>query len=426
MKINISAAATALVICFCLSGTMLSGKDDEFREVTAFNSKLPIYHKNRLQFVVSCKTMQRQAEKINATDAVIDIIRKGANIDRIQYLNVLVPYPLGAPLPTVVDFWKDRLYSEAIISSSSAQIDQENKTANGTEKVYLRSPALDLNGIGFLANYDKHTVLVRKDVNIVVRLAVAQTRNLTAKTLKQAKDDVVRITSETLFVDFDKNLITLQGKVRINEARFSIDSDEVQLLLSGNEDNNKKNVASDEESQIQGVSKVTCIGNVVITKTVGADELQKAGEQKATAGKAVYEVKEGQIVLTENRPQIKRGNDTVSGSKITIWKETERMLVEKDGKIVVTVPRKDKKTGKPEANKTPTIVFADFMDINYGKNIATLTGNVKVDDTMLKLDCHKMTIYLEDAKNQGKKTEPAVDAKNIADDGLDFNRIAKS
>lgn len=63
---------------------------------------------------------------------------------------------------------------------------------------------------------------------------------------------------------------------------------------------------------------------------------------------------------------------------------------------------------KKRSGKTPTVINADTMDIDISKNIATFTGNVKVDDEEMNISCRKMTIFLEDKKTgDGTNVSPA-------------------
>ena len=56
----------------------------------------------------------------------------------------------------------------------------------------------------------------------------------------------------------------------------------------------------------------------------GAEKTVK--DQKATAGKAVYDLKKDEITLTEN-PVINDGSSKVTGTKIIIVVNEERMIV---------------------------------------------------------------------------------------------------
>ena len=53
------------------------------------------------------------------------------------------------------------------------------------------------------------------------------------------------------------------------------------------------------------------------------------------------------------------------------------------------------KKSRSEKSNIPTTVKSDAMDIDIGKNIITLLGNVDVDDPEMNIKCRKMTIFLE-------------------------------
>jgi lipopolysaccharide export system protein LptA len=383
--------------------------EDNIRALKTYNARLPIYHNDRLQFFIYSRELLRQGQKVSGEDAVIDIIRRGANTDAIKYLDKFKPYSLDTPDLEVLDFWKDKLHSDGVITSAAVDIDQNAKVASGKEKVFFRSPALDLNGVGFLANYEKRNILVRKDVKIKIRMGVAQQKS------GDKKDELGNVfaDADSMFLDFEKNEITLEGNVKVNESRLLINCDKLILFLKdGTIKNLEKGEANPKKSaaaNTPAVSKIICLGKVKIDRKLSAEEQAKSGSQTATAGKAVYDLTQDQIVLSEDNPVISRGKDTIAGKTIILWKNTERMQVEKDGVITMRIPKKAEEKAKPDSVK-PSIICADAMDIDYPGNLATFTGNVKINDTMMDVDCHKMTIYLEDRNNpKSAKTKSTAD-----------------
>ena len=412
-----------LLLALIMPVTKVCGESENIHSLKTINARLPMYNKDRLQFFVYSRELVRQGNKIDAQDAVIDIIRTGVNVARIKYMDKVKLYPLGTPAAQVLDFWKDKLHSEGIIMSPAAQIDQSSKSASGMDKVYFRSPMMDLDGVGFLANYDKRNVLIRKDVQIVIRMEAVEA--VQKKTSKTSTSGDVGVTSDTMFIDFENNVVTLEGNVKVNESRFNIDCNKLILYIKegavdGLSDRDlikgvagktepkqpepKKDAAKDKKDENQqALSKVVCIGKVVITRKLSKEDLAK-GAQVAKAGKAVYDMNTQQIVLSEDKPSIARGNDIITGKTITLWRETERMQVEKDALITMKIPKKAEEKAKPEAMKS-TEIYSDFMDIDYPGNLAVFTGNVKINDTMMDVDCHKMTIYLEDRPDGAKKSK---------------------
>jgi len=55
-----------------------------------------------------------------------------------------------------------------------------------------------------------------------------------------------------------------------------------------------------------------------------------------------------------------------------------------------------KQSASRKRTDAPTVVEAATMDIDMEKNVATLLGNVVVDDQDVKITCDKMIIHLED------------------------------
>ena len=402
--------------------------NDNIHSLKTINARLPMYNKDRLQFFIYSRELLRQGNKIDARDAIIDIIRKGVNVDNVKYMDKVKLYPLGTPAAEVLDFWKDKQHSDGIIMSPAAQIDQNSKTASGMEKVYFRSPMMDLDGVGFVANYDKRNVLVRKDVRIVIRMeAVEAVQKKAGQAAAGSSAGDVDVTSDTMFIDFENNIITLEGDVKVNESRFNIDCNKLILYMKAGAveglserdflkgpagkteprqaEPKKEAAKSKNDDNAQALSKIICIGKVVITRKLSKEDLDK-GAQVAKAGKAIYDMNTQQIVLTEDKPSIARGKDTITGKTITLWRETERMQVDKDAVITMKIPKKEEEKAKADALKS-TEIYSDFMDIDYPGNLAVFTGNVKINDTMMDVDCHKMTIYLEDRPDAAKKTKTA-------------------
>ncbi|MHB9140215.1 MAG: LptA/OstA family protein, partial [Victivallaceae bacterium] len=354
----------AALIIGVIPATDVAGNDN-IHSLTTLKARLPIYNKDRLQFFVYCQRLQRQANKTDAQDAIIDIIRNGTNVDSIKYLDGTKPYPLGAPAVQVLDFWKDKLHSDGLIMTSAAAIDQSSKTVSGKEKVFFRSPMLDLDGIGFLASYESRNVFIQKDIQIVIRMAAVEAaQKKSAKTADASPSGDVQVTSDTMFIDFDKNIVTLEGNVKVNESRFAIDCDKLILYMkAGAADNltdhgfsktaSKKDEAKSEslknkkDDNQQALSKIVCIGNVVIARKLSKEDLDK-GAQVAKAGRAVYDLNTQQIVLTEGTPSIARGSDVITGKTIILWRTTERMQVEKDAMITMKIPKKAEEKAKPE------------------------------------------------------------------------------
>lgn len=383
------------------------GQAEDVGGLSSQNARMPVYHQNRLQFIISAGKVVKQAEKILSTDTVIDIVRKGVDVNNINYLDNVQPYPLGTPLKEVLVFWSDKLHSEGFIVSSQAEINQTTQIANGEKPVFLRTPALDLDGVGFVADYGKRTVLVRKNVNIVMRPETSP---------ESAAEDAgpLRASADSMLAEFDKNLITLTGNVKVNEARFSLTCDKLELHLRGRDDKGDRKDNDTEPDalaeQISGVSKIVCHGKVVVTREQTDEERERHGEQRAVADHMVYHVPSGEFILT-GAPRLMQGEDFVSGREILIWREQERIKVNNDCLIRA-------RTSRENPDLPPTVITSDFMDLNYAENLIEFTGQVRIRDHQMDVDCHKMQVFLEPGTSTG---ESAPQASTTEDSLMRFN-----
>jgi lipopolysaccharide export system protein LptA len=54
----------------------------------------------------------------------------------------------------------------------------------------------------------------------------------------------------------------------------------------------------------------------------------------ASGEKAAYDIKDGKLQLTGN-PLIRRGQDTLAGTTITLWRNSNRILCEPNARLVL-------------------------------------------------------------------------------------------
>ncbi len=180
-----------------------------------------------------------------------------------------------------------------------------------------------------------------------------QGQNAVALSLKELSNDKnsanrankpTKIAADTMDIDFQNNLATLTGNVDVNDPSVRIKCDKMMVYLQekeavageekkpeAKEESKGENKGGEENLATGGnkeLKKIVCIGNVVITRRLYDKNDISMGEQRATAGKALFDVKENMIVLTEDNPTIMRGKDTLTGNKITLWLDSERLKVE--------------------------------------------------------------------------------------------------
>jgi lipopolysaccharide export system protein LptA len=142
------------------------------------------------------------------------------------------------------------------------------------------------------------------------------------KVLERAVGQSIVIKSDSLEIDNQKRLVTFTGNVDAHADDLIITCEKLFVQYTGSmqKDSSQKNSMKME--------KITAKGTVKITRPDGG---------LATAEEAVYFQKEGKIVLT-GAPQVKQGDDFVEGSKITLFLNEDRSIVEgSDGKQVKAV-----------------------------------------------------------------------------------------
>ena len=124
----------------------------------------------------------------------------------------------------------------------------------------------------------------------------------------KADADMTVITSERLTFDYQKHFALFEENVVVTDPQLRILADRLTVLFDGS---NK-------------AQSVRAEGNVFLTQE----------DKKAKADLATYDVASGEIVLTGN-PQVTRGQDVLTGDKITFWRNDNRMKVDRRAKLML-------------------------------------------------------------------------------------------
>lgn len=117
------------------------------------------------------------------------------------------------------------------------------------------------------------------------------------------------ITSDRIEYDYKELVIAFDEHVQVVDPRFTMTCDRMLVFLEGTNQ----------------IKRIICIGKV--------DGRQP--DRHATCDKAVYEHATGEIVMTGN-PVLTRGADRVVGTKITVYQNDSRVVVEGGGHIFVS------------------------------------------------------------------------------------------
>jgi lipopolysaccharide export system protein LptA len=404
-------AIPLLLICLLCNGA----SRQDFGSVKVSGLRMPMFNKERLQAFVYSQTGTRSGAEFKLKGVKIDIIKRLYDLDKIRRIDKVHLYKLGAPRQEIDTFWERFPHSDGIVSSPSASINQTTRKAHGSDKILLRSPFLDLNGIGFDASFISKKINIHKDVVIMIKGAKAGKKNSPLKggKIPGGRADV-KITANHMTIDFENNFVVVTGKVTVDDPQATLTCEKITLYLKPSKKVTTKNksgiTVNDGDSNAdllkksggsRDLDRIVCEKNVIATRKQSKADVQKNGIQQAFAERAVYKFSDESITLSEGKPRIVSGTDSVSGKSITIWRNSEKMLVEKD--CVLSTIVKDNGRYKPAALASKhSVVTCDRMDADLGKNLIVLTGNVKLDDPVVGITCHKVKIKL------GEKTGPAA------------------
>jgi lipopolysaccharide transport protein LptA len=172
-------------------------------------------------------------------------------------------------------------------------------------------------------------------------VAVSSTSPTNAPRDGGAKEPTV-ITSERLEVDYAKNVFTYTGNVLAVDPQMTLHADKMVAVLGAttNAAAPATNAAVASTSAPPTIQKVIATGSVVITQ----------GKRRATCGRAEYTGDDGRVVLTEN-PKVETADGTVTGEKITFWRDQDKMDVESGSRLILFPG--DKKPPAPDQTHAP-------------------------------------------------------------------------
>ena len=277
----------------------LSARNDlsDLRGLSLTNAKIPIYNRGgKPQMMIFVNRAERQGRLLTGTGTVLEFIRPNASVDDIGDAWKIKPYPLKASYKTVFDFWFPRFkYSEAVVITPQADIDQESHKASGSAPIYLRSPLLDLNGIGFEADFKRREIRVNSEIEVLLRTAGHDPRKLNP--LKAKDYQYITASGDSLLIELEERRIMLIGSVVIKESQATITCDRLTIALTRGADRKKRKKKEkfvlNTSSEISGISKLLADGSVIIT-----DSNKNSG--KIYADHLVYDLHGGQITLTND------------------------------------------------------------------------------------------------------------------------------
>ncbi len=132
---------------------------------------LPEYRKGgKLQFILYGKKAENLGAFINLQNPILDMVKKDVrDITEVKPILNQPMYRFGADAEEVKNFWKKYPHSLAFITSERAVYDKNTKMLRGDSLTELRSREMDIQGVGFDAEYEKKFVHIRSKVKVIIR-----------------------------------------------------------------------------------------------------------------------------------------------------------------------------------------------------------------------------------------------------------------
>ena len=392
---------------------------DTIRNFTLGHVKIPIYQKGKLDFIIFAENGRRNGELISGKNTLIDRLLKTADVDRIPDGWQTSIYPLRSPLPRILKFWEKRYNSsEAVLFTSQCTFDRNRNVIDGNSEVMMRTPAFDLDGIGFRADLNKKEIEIRSDVEIIARRDDSDPRGiLSGKQKVPAITRTVSATGDSLRLDMLHNEIMLIGNVKVVDGATTLNCDRLTVFLKGENDKVEKkkdsgNDFGDSTAMLKGISRILADGDVLLKRR---PENIRSGNaaQYARAEQLEYEFDSGRIILTgeDELPSLNQDNYTLCGKRIELLRFSRKAFVK--GSCTVT-----EFTGTGEKRLPLRTITADQADFDGIANLNIFTGNVQVNDNDAVLKCHRMRIFLKPVAQQsdsGRKNQEFTPLSGIQD-----------
>ena len=393
----------------------------ELNGVTVNNVKIPFHNKGTLQAMIFADQAEYRAKLLYGHQVILDMLQKNVDPDRISNDWKLRLYPLRAPLTDVARFWIPRLnYCDAVIYSPEGALDQLERSASGDKLVQMRSPMLDLDGVGFAADFKRRQIKVNSDVRLLLRMSSADPRNFGAKLPE--KYEFLEGQSEMLHLDTARNRVMLLGKVVVYDEKFKLTCDRLTVLLGAD----KKN--SDRSSMnFSGISAIYADGNVKAVRQLppGAPVSER---REVHGDHLIYDVAKEQMTVTgeQIRPCIVSGDNlTIKGRELVYFTSKRQLVIPKDCWMT------------SEEKGVRRFLRSDYGNFDFVKGYCDFLENVRGSAPQHELACDKMRVILhrkgDDAPAGERKSAPPQPRKNagtpISDMGnfdtgsMDFEQV---
>ena len=142
------------------------------------------------------------------------------------------------------------------------------------------------------------------------------------------------VSADAMDLDMANNMATLLGNVKVENDDMTLECDKMIIYLQDKvkEEQSSNNESAEKPKKDPGdsgkqVQKIECFTNVVITrKFKNEDEDAPPKEQRATAGKAVYDLVERTITLFE-KPVVYNEDRWTRADRMILFPDTDKVLM---------------------------------------------------------------------------------------------------
>jgi len=156
-------------------------------------------------------------------------------------------------------------------------------------------------------------IIVWTAASLLVSGAFCAGDSKTAATDNKTKDDPIQITADQLISNNEKKYAEFIGNVRATQADFVITSDKLRIYYQGD-------LLNTEEKSNQGddmLKKIVATGNVKIISS----------QYDAESDMIEYDTASMTITMTGENSKVISGKNSISGSKIILYRKEGRVKV---------------------------------------------------------------------------------------------------
>ncbi len=365
----------------CAFGSMMGA----MQNISTKNTTLPLYNDEELQAILFGREIKRSGRLLLVTGPCIDIVRKNVDLNLVKTGGAKI-YALNAPINDILKFWKERiLFSDGVVVSTNADVDQGIRQAFGKGRIFFRSPAIDIDGIGYHANYKERHCLIKSNVKITIRNGASDVRQLLASKKVPKVLNLVHAVSDELFIHLKKGEIVLTGNVFVNDPKGTVKCDKMVILL----DRSKRD---EKNSALHGssVKEINCYGNIQI-------DMKEKSDVEDDSGAAI---------------------------KFFGFHDMRRNFFQSVESVTFCNTPAAQKAASKSMVVAGTRINAKQMRWDFQKNILQFISDVRIRDRRLNLDCEDLKIYLNKKDAKTKNTVSKIEASgavNLIDEDYKLN-----